>query len=352
MSSSTTTLEARRRRAARPAGEHGETFPCFGGRCGVWIGGDGMEDRGSAQTLAAVRRRLLGWHRQFTRFAADSELSRLNEDRRDTVPVSAMMARFVQAAVAAAAMTDGLVDPTLLGEIERAGYRTHHRRGVPLEVALALAPPRLAARPRPDRRWMDIRVDRIAGTVGRPYGVKLDSGGIAKGLFADVIGESLGHLRSYAIDCGGDLHVGGYAGLARVVRVASPFEDGRTLHELELRRGGVATSGIARRSWLDSEGRLAHHLLDPATGAPAYTGIVQATALASTALEAEIRTKAAILSGPDGARRWLADGGALVYDDGALEVIPQPLEVEEPRSPKGSSRSRTACLNPASAARR
>ncbi len=84
----------------------------------------------------------------------------------------------------------------------------------------------------------------------------------------------------------------------------------------------MATSGIGRRSWLDGRGRPAHHLLDPATGRPAYTGVVQVTALAPTALEAEIRAKAAILAGPDRAREWLPDGGVVVYDDCTAEVLP------------------------------
>jgi FAD:protein FMN transferase len=84
----------------------------------------------------------------------------------------------------------------------------------------------------------------------------------------------------------------------------------------------VATSGIGRRSRLDGTGRIAHHLLDPSTGRPALTGIVQATAVAPTALAAEIRAKAALLSGPDGAAAWLPDGGGLVFDDGMLDVLP------------------------------
>jgi thiamine biosynthesis lipoprotein len=122
------------------------------------------------------------------------------------------------------------------------------------------------------------------------------------------------------VDCAGDLRVGGAAGIARGVDVASPFDDS-TLHTFALRDAGVATSGIGKRSWLDSRGEPAHHLLDPATGRPAFTGIVQATALAPTALEAEMRSKAAILSGPEGARDWLPHGGVIVFDDGEHDVI-------------------------------
>jgi thiamine biosynthesis lipoprotein len=162
-------------------------------------------------------------------------------------------------------------------------------------------------------------------TVTRPPGVKLDSGGLAKGLFADVLAEQLAGHASFAVNCAGDLLVGGAAGVTRPIEVESPF-DGSTLHTFRLPRTGVATSGIGRRAWLDANGRPAHHLLDPSTGRPAYTGIVQVTALAPSALMAEIHAKAAILSGPRSARTWLPHGGVIVLDDGSHEVIePPPL---------------------------
>jgi thiamine biosynthesis lipoprotein len=105
--------------------------------------------------------------------------------------------------------------------------------------------------------------------------------------------------------------------------VQSPF-DARTIHTFQLSNTGVATSGIGRRSWLDEQGQPAHHLLDPASGRPAFTGVVQVTALASSALAAEIKAKAALLSGPERARAWLAQGGVIVFDDGSHEVVAPP----------------------------
>jgi thiamine biosynthesis lipoprotein len=104
------------------------------------------------------------------------------------------------------------------------------------------------------------------------------------------------------------------------VDVASPFGD-HVLHRFELADAGVATSGIGKRSWLDASGAPAHHLLDPGTGAPAFTGVVQATAIAPDAVAAETLAKAALLSGPEGARNWLPHGGVLVFDDGSHEVV-------------------------------
>jgi thiamine biosynthesis lipoprotein len=150
--------------------------------------------------------------------------------------------------------------------------------------------------------------------------VRLDSGGIAKGLFGDLLAMVLIGHKSFAVDAAGDVRFGGAAGPLRPIEVASPFDDS-VLHAFELVRGAAATSGIGRRSWLRSDGRPAHHLLDPATGEPAFTGIAQATALAPTAVQAEALSKAALLSGPDKAATWLAHGGLVVYDDGTFDVI-------------------------------
>jgi thiamine biosynthesis lipoprotein len=303
-----------------PGTEAIESFPCFGGQCTVLVKGSAPTGTARAGALRA-KRRLLDWHRQFSRFEEASELSQLNSDPRDTVPVTPEMARFVESALSAATFTDGLVDATLVEEIERAGYREHlDAAPVPLAMALGLAPPRSPGAPSAAARWRAISVDRKAGTVTRPPGLKLDSGGIAKGMFGDLLaGELAGH-EGFAVDAAGDVRFGGTAGLVRPVQVTSPFDDS-ILHVFTLVQGAAATSGIGKRSWIDPSGRPAHHLLDPRTGRPAFTGVVQVTALASSAVLAETLSKAALLSGPTGARGWLCHGGLAVYDDGRFEVI-------------------------------
>ncbi|HET6449271.1 MAG TPA: FAD:protein FMN transferase [Conexibacter sp.] len=296
------------------------TFDCFGSTCVVHVRGVGpLGD--AAAAAATARERLLDGHRRFTRFELGSELSCLNADVRDAVPVSAEMARFVAAARTAAHRSDGLVDATLLSELIGAGYARDIATSVPLRFALDRAPDPRPAHAHPAARWREVSVDRFQRVVHRPHGVQLDSGGIVKGLLADLLGAELAEHEAYAVDSAGDLRIGGVGGLPRAVHVASPF-DGSTLHTFRVRVGGVATSGIGRRSWLDANGAPAHHLLDPATGAPAFTGIVQATALAPSAFEAEWRAKAALLAGPGRAVRWLPHGGLLVHDDGSHRLVP------------------------------
>jgi thiamine biosynthesis lipoprotein len=295
------------------------TFTCFGGACTVLV--DGAGPLGSPpEAVSAATDQLLVWHDQFSRFKPASELAGLNRDPDDRVSVTPIMARFVQAVIDAAELTGGLVDATMLDEIEEAGYKADHlRASLALPLALALAPPRQPGGRHPAERWRSVVVDHEAGTVSRPPGLHFDGGGIVKGLFADVLGEMLVAHDGFAIDCEGDLRVGGAAGVERTIEVAAPF-DGSVLHEFALSDGGVATTGITKRSWLD-RGRPAHHLLDPATGRPAYTGVVQVTALAPTAVEGEALAKAALLSGPDGAAGWLRHGGVVVYDDLSHAVI-------------------------------
>lgn len=307
------------------AAEQRVELPCFGTTCAVVVSGD-TPDATAAEALQDARRSLLEWHGRFSRFIADSELSRLNADPRPTVPVSPLMARLAQAVAAAGELTGGLVDGTLLAEISGAGYTSDLGEPLPLARALALAPARRPAGPSPLARWRSVTAELPACTVTRPPGVGIDSGGLAKGLFADVLGEALRAHAAYVVDCGGDIAVGGAAAPPRTVAVASPL-DGSTLHTFELRRGGVATSGIGRRSWMGADGLPAHHLLDPATGLPAFTGVVQATALAPTAFEAETRAKAAVLAGPRAAARWLSHGGVIVLDDGSTGVFDAPPAV-------------------------
>lgn len=302
-----------------PPIEQRDTFECFGSQCTVIVADARAADAAAAVVVA--RRRLLEWHERFSRFLPDTELTRLNADPRATVAVSPLMRRVVEAAVRAAEATGGLVDPTLLEQIVAAGYGSHFdQAGIPLSEALAHAPTRRPGGPAPQASWRDVHTDRRAGTVTRPPGVRLDPGGIAKGVFADELGASLAAHDAFVVDCGGDLRLGGRRPPAREVHVASPFEDA-IVYTFTLRAGSVATSGIGKRSWRTPDGALAHHLLDPATGKPAFTGIVQVTALAPNAVEAEALSKAALLVGPARAERLLVHGGVIVYDDGNFVVL-------------------------------
>jgi FAD:protein FMN transferase len=246
-----------------------------------------------------------------------SELSRLNADRAPSRRVSRDLGAAVRAAIGGAARTGGLVDPTLLGALERAGYAAS-RAGTPavgLRAALRDAPPRRPGAPDPAAAWRAVAVAPDLRSVRRPPGVRIDLGGIGKGLAADAAARLLPSAARYAVDCGGDLALGGSEvdGRPWTVDVRSPWGGEPT--RILVRAGGVATSGLDVRLWRAPDGTPRHHLLDPATGAPAWTGVIAATALGATAVDAEIDAKAALLAGATGAIRLLRGvGGAVVLE--------------------------------------
>lgn len=293
------------------------SFECFGGLVTVAVLGPAAME--PAKAAAAAEAKLLAAHRQLSRFLPGSELSRFNRDPRERVPASPLLLSLAGAAREAGKMTGGLVDATLLREIEAAGYRDS-MQGRPRAGGTEKPRKRSPAGPRSVRAWAGISVDRRTWTVARPPGIEIDSGGIAKGLLADMVAARLAKFTAYAVDCCGDVRIGGTAGRERPVLIEDPF-GGEPIRSLQVSDGGVATSGITRRSWKGAGGEPAHHLLDPATGEPAFTGVVQATALAPTAFLADVHAKWALLSGPELGPSRLPHGGILVLDDGSIEVV-------------------------------
>jgi thiamine biosynthesis lipoprotein len=264
--------------------EQERTVAVFGGSVGLRAAG-----REAPLALAVAEAFLRRMHAALTRFDPGSELCRLNADPRPRVPASALVRRLAAAIPYAGALSGGLVDATIAPRLEPDDTEPEGE-------------PRPAT-PDPRRPWASIAVD--ATTVSRPPGIALDSGGLAKGLAADLIADRMRDLPSFAVECMGDVRAGGSA---RTLKIASPWDES-VLAELPLTDGAAATSGVTRRGW---------HLIDPGSGRPARTGIVQATALAPTALEAEVRAKAALLAGPGAARDHLPHGGLLVLADGAV----------------------------------
>src|SRR4051794_38089370 len=160
----------------------------FGGHVAVLV--DDEDDAAARAGLRDAEARLREWHARLTRFEPDSELSRLNRDARASVPASPMLLDLADAVPWAGALSGGLVDATQLRALERAGYaRTFSRvRGGgpgPIAPSGAGLLPRRPAGPDPHRRWGRVVADRARGAVRRPPGVRLDSGGLGKGLAAD-----------------------------------------------------------------------------------------------------------------------------------------------------------------------
>ena len=116
--------------------------------------------------------------RRWSRFRADSEVSRLNEAGGEPVAVSHDTYLLVQRACQAWHLSDGAFDPTILPSLEAAGYRD--------SFDAVWADASLDGRA-PAPGCAGIELDDRAVTVRLPAEVRFDPGGIGKGLAADLV---------------------------------------------------------------------------------------------------------------------------------------------------------------------
>jgi len=241
--------------------------------CDVVVVGASGSERAAIEQLFSERERI------FSRFDPDSELNRVNGASGKPVRVSPVFAEMLGLALEAARETGGLVDPTLGAELEAAGYDT--------DFALLEDDPRPPA-------WIGPR-ERAVVQLVKEYvlvrkGVRLDLNGVVKGRTVDIA-LTLLEGQGY-VSAGGDLAVRG--------TFVAALPRGGTI---SLVRGALATSGTDRRRWLRG-GREQHHLIDPATGAPASSPWEQVTVCGLSCVGADIAAKASFLLGSAGPA-WL-----------------------------------------------
>jgi thiamine biosynthesis lipoprotein len=256
-----------------------------------------------------------------SRFRADSEISRLHEQAGRQVRVGELLAEALGAALRAARLTGGLVDPTVGAAVRALGYDRDFAlvAGVVSEKQCsnpvshsrpAAADRSTAADPAPAPGWHRVLFDPALRLVVLPRGVHLDLGATAKALAADRAASRI-HA---ALGCGVLVNLGGD------LRVAGPEPAGgwqvalgddhadavtRPAALVALNAGGLATSGTANRRWRHA-GRTVHHIVDPRTGDVAEPRWRTVSVAAKSTVDANTASTAAIVLGT-GAPRWLED---------------------------------------------
>ncbi len=268
------------------------------------------------EALEIVRLLFAEWEQTLSRFLAESELTLLNQQSGRPVLVSSLLYHVLATALTAAQATEGIYDPALLDQLVRAGYDRSFA-SLPAQHFDLLIPGE------PGGRWRGIKVDPIHRTVTLPAGIKLDFGGIAKGMAVDAALQRL-HLydiESALLNAGGDLAVLGLPPSLEHWQIAVP---GRSqFWTIPLQFGAVATSGIAHRHWWQGQ-TLRHHLLDPRTGQPATSDLWSVTVVADRCEQAEVAAKVAFILGSQAGSDFLREhhiGGLLVCQDGSWETV-------------------------------
>src|SRR5262249_58857709 len=124
---------------------------------------------------------------------------------------------------------------------------------------------------------------------------------IGKGVAADLVVHELlaAGAAGASVSVGGDVRVAGAppAGDAWQVDVVDEVSGGRAA-TVAVIDGAVATSTTRRRCWPGPSGPR-HHLIDPADGGPADSGLAAATIVAGSRWCAEVFATAALVAGAD-----------------------------------------------------
>jgi FAD:protein FMN transferase len=268
--------------------------------------------------LDAVRKMIDDFDRACSRFRTDSELTALNASAGVPVRVGPILLEAVDAALRAARLTGGDVDPTVGEALIALGYDRDFD-----ELPRVVESRTLAAIP----GWRTVQLDRDARTIRVARGVMLDLGATAKALAADRAAVAgCGAARcGVLVSFGGDLAVAGPPppGGWRV-RVTDDHRAGVEApgQWISLRTGGLATSSVAVRRWRTESG-IAHHLVDPRSGGSVDSVWRTVSVCAASCLDANIASTATIVRGSS-AVDWLSELGLpsrLVAVDGSVRHL-------------------------------
>jgi thiamine biosynthesis lipoprotein len=255
-----------------------------------------------------------------SRFRADSEVSRLARADGRWTPASRLLLEALAAGVAAAEATGGAVDPTVGATMRALGWDADFRivvsRREPARMELV-----------PAAGWQRIEIDDERRRVRVPTGVEIDLGATAKALAADRAAAAAFRATgsSVLVDLGGDIAVAGPApagGWPIFVtddhRATPSCADGQVV---AIAAGGLATSSTVVRRWRTRDG-IAHHVVDPRTGRPAAEVWRTVSVAASSCVDANTASTAAIVFGEDAPRRLeeLGVSARLVRRDGRIVV--------------------------------
>ncbi|HWH09494.1 MAG TPA: FAD:protein FMN transferase [Solirubrobacteraceae bacterium] len=277
---------------------------------------------------AAVERELLAIDSAASRFRADSDLERCNRAGGRRLDVSPLLVEALEAAIRAAVLTDGAVDPTLGDALILAGYTSDWRRfdAAPADPSTH-QPAQLVVRARPARAWEAIDLHRDPPSARFGGGVRVDLGATAKALAADRAARAAADIAGGGIlvSLGGDIATAGTSPESGwLVRVTDDHRAGADApgQTVRIASGGLATSSTTVRRWVHG-GRSMHHILDPRDGQPVARTWRTASVAAATCIDANIASTAAIVLG-SAAAGWLTDRNLparLVAHDGRIETI-------------------------------
>ncbi|HEY3643784.1 MAG TPA: FAD:protein FMN transferase [Gammaproteobacteria bacterium] len=251
----------------------------------------------AARAATAVAEEAWRVEHKFSRYRDDNLVHAINHAEGEPVTVDEECARLLDFAAECWELSDGLFDIT--SGVLRQVWKFDGSDRLPDPKAVREAMQRVG--------WH--KAEWRAPVLRLEPGMEIDFGGIGKEYAVDRAAE-LGHEATggtpLLVNFGGDIYASGPRrdGSAWAVAIESVVA-GEGAPRIELRRGGVATSGDARR-FLLKDGARYGHILDPRSGWPVKETPRSVTVLEANCTNAGLLSTLAILQGA-GAEDFLKD---------------------------------------------
>lgn len=234
---------------------------------------------------------------QMSPWEATSELSRFNSSAPATwQTISGEFAKVIGCALRIAEQTDGAFDPTLGASVDLWGFGpAPHPSDRPATEAVDRA--RLVS------GWRQLEFDPANRRLRRLSGARLDLNGIAKGFAVDLVASSLSRAGIYhaLVEIGGELSGAGVKpdGTPWWVRIDHPVvgSPSKAMPLIALHELAIATSGI-ERSFFTGKHQFSH-TINPRSGFPIDNGMIAASVMHASCMEADAYATALMVMGPE-----------------------------------------------------
>ena len=222
---------------------------------------------------------------------SDSDIYAINHSGGRTVHVHSETADLLSFALQMAEETGGALEPTIYPVLTAWGFTTGENR-IPTEKEIAA-------------RLRDVGYERVrleGESVRLEDGMMLDHGAVGKGYSGDLAAQVLrdGGVALALLDIGGNIQAIGTRpdGGPWRLGLRDPFSEG-TLGVLEVSNLAVVTSGNYERYFTGADGRQYGHILNPATGRPAETGLASVTVISEEGRLCDALSTALFVMGAD-----------------------------------------------------
>ena len=240
------------------------------------------------------------WEQHLSRFRPGSELSSVNDKPGQTIHVSPIFAEVMDLALRMEKLSSGMITPAILPSLINAGYDRS------FELIPEFSKQEHQRTPHFPISTQGLIWNADTREITLPKGMQLDFGGVAKGWAAHQAAQLLSVYGPVLVNAGGDIATSGFPinTLEWQVGIRDPFNRELDFAVLDIQQGGVATSGIDHRHW-QQNGVFRHHLIDPKTGEPAVSDLLQVTVLADDVMQAEMAAKMLFFKGAQDGMAWL-----------------------------------------------